>query len=277
MLDIEDVIHWLRDGEEWKAAEALSQCRFSHEEFIDWDMRMEVEMAGYIHAPVYDLKVEAPRRILKLISGELEHVAGTIEEAIRECAESIDLNVREVRWVPKFRADESSPSDPEIEAALAALDSDHVKTAWTKALNRRQIDPDGAITAAKILVESVCKHILSEAGVEYPSNPDITKLYHMVCEELRLSPEQYFDKNMKRVLGNCQAVVAGIAFMRNNLGDAHAREPGATFATPADAELAVNLAGAVATFLVRKCESQKEFTEQANRADAAIPGAINRS
>ncbi|MCH8240986.1 MAG: abortive infection family protein, partial [Planctomycetes bacterium] len=51
--------------------------------------------------------------------------------------------------------------------------------------------------------------------------------------------------------GNCQAVVGGIAFLRNNLGDAHSREPGAAKPTEADAELAVNVAGAMATFLVR--------------------------
>lgn len=261
MLDIEDVIQWFRDGEDWDAATVLSQCDFSYEELIDWDRRMEIEMAGYDYSEFYVLKIEAPRRILKLISSDLKPMADTIEGAIRECTQSINVIVQEIRWVPKLRTDASSPSDPEIEAAIASLDSDNVRTAWTKAMNRRQSDPDGAITAAKTLVESVCKHILSKAGVTYPTNPDITKLYHMVCEELRLSPDQYIDKNVKRVLGNCQAVVGGIAFIRNKLGDAHSREPGAASPTPADAELAVNLAGAVATFLARTWESQKEDTE----------------
>jgi hypothetical protein len=89
----------------------------------------------------------------------------------------------------------------------------------------------------------------------------------MVCEKFKLSPDQHIDKNIKRVLGNCQAVVGGIAFIRNNLGDAHSREPGSPATSNVDAELAVNLAGAVATYLVRTWEIQKGQTEQSDPAD----------
>jgi len=262
MLAIEDVIQWLREGEEWETASVLSECAFSHEEIVDGDLRLEIEMAGYEYRERYTLKIEAPRRILKGITGSLRSVQDTIEQAIRECTQTGDVSVEEIRWVPKLGSNVCSPSDPETEAVLATVDSDHVKTAWTKAVNRRQSDPDGAITAAKTLVENVCKHILSRTGVTYPPNPDITKLYHLVSEKLRLSPSQHIDKNIKAMLGNCQAVVGGIAFIRNNLGDAHSREPGAPAPTPAHAELAVNLAGAIVTFLVRAWENQKEDTEQ---------------
>jgi hypothetical protein len=257
MLDIEDVIHWLRECGNWQAADVLSQCEFTYD-FVDLAVRLD----GGADFEVYDLKIEAPGRILKRISGDLKPVIEMIEEAISECTQSLNVHIRGKYWVPKLRSDASSPSDPEIEATLATVDSDHVKRAWAKAMNRRQSDPDGAITSAETLVESVCKHILSRRGVTYPTNPDITKLCHMVCDELRLSPDQHVDKNIKRILGNCQAVVGGIAFIRNHLGDAHSREPGTAAPIPADAELAVNLAGALATFLVRTWEKQEEDSEQ---------------
>lgn len=48
---------------------------------------------------------------------------------------------------------------------LSSIDSERVKRLWTKALERRVSDPDGAITAARTLLESVCKHILDDRGV----------------------------------------------------------------------------------------------------------------
>ncbi len=273
MLAIEDVIQWLRDGEDWGAAEILAECDFKHEEVVDWERRMEIEMEGYEYRETYILKIEAPRRILKGISGDLKSVQGTIEGAINECTQTHDVDIQGIRWVPKLGNNTASPSDPETEAVLATVDSNHVKTAWAKAINRRQVDPDGAITAAKTLVESVCKHILANSDVRYPPNPDITKLYYLVSEELRLSPNQHIHKQVKAVLGNCQAVVGGIAFIRNNLGDAHSREPGTPSATPADAELAVNLAGALATFLVRTWETQKNTEPEDGRipSESALP------
>ena len=40
-----------------------------------------------------------------------------------------------------------------------------VAETWDKARARRQDDPEGAITAARSLLESVCKHILDELGI----------------------------------------------------------------------------------------------------------------
>lgn len=42
-------------------------------------------------------------------------------------------------------------------------------------------DPEGAITAARTLLETVCKHILDERGVDYEADADLPAL--------RASPE----------------------------------------------------------------------------------------
>ena len=245
-MDIEDVLHWLREGDEWEAADVLSQCCFTW----DWlDTGYPLHNGPEIE--IVQLNIRAPRRILDKCSSDLKDVIARIENAIRECSPPHHVHVSEICWIPRLQSDAESPSDSEIETVLSTLDSEHVREAWSKASGRRKNDPDGAITAAKTLIEPVCKHILSVANVRYPPNSDLTKLYRLVSKELELSPDQRVDKNMKRVLGNCQAVVGGIAFLRNNLGDAHSREPGAAKPTEADAELAVNVAGAMATFLVR--------------------------
>jgi hypothetical protein len=70
------------------------------------------------------------------------------------------------------------PSDLVVSEALDLIDAEHVRIAWTKALKRRSTDPVGAITMARTLLESVCKHILDEAGESDDETiPDLNKLY----------------------------------------------------------------------------------------------------
>ncbi len=252
-MDRQDVIHWLQEGEEWSAAELVSQCEFSYH-YVDTGFSLD----GSPDIDIVVLDIQTPRRILDRLSSELREQSGLIENAIQELARANHCYVRDINWIAKVGR-LTSPSDSEIEHTLARLDSEHVRTAWSKALNRRTSDPDGAITSAKTLVESVCKHILNSSAIPYQAGSDITTLYHLVAQQLNLSPNQYIDKNMKRILGSCQVVVSGIAFLRNQLGDAHAHETDGVSPTCADAELAINLAGAIATFLVKTWENKNTF------------------
>ena len=123
-------------------------------------------------------------------------------------------------------------------------------------------DPEGAITAARTLLETVCKHILDEKGIEYKGNKvDLPELYHLVSIELSLSPNLYTEDVFKQILGGCSVIVNGLSTLRNRLGDAHGQ--GKKSARPAarHAELAVNLAGSVALFLVDTWENQKPKTD----------------
>jgi hypothetical protein len=71
----------------------------------------------------------------------------------------------------------ATPSDPTISAALFKADSEHVREAWQKALERRDTDADGAITSARTLIEAVCKHILDETGTPYQDDWQLPQLY----------------------------------------------------------------------------------------------------
>lgn len=144
--------------------------------------------------------------------------------------------------------------DTSISETLTALNSDYVHEAWRDASVRRLDDPDGAITSARTLLETVCKHILDEMQVEYEDEVKLPKLYKLTAEALQLAPTQQTEPVLKQVLGGCTAVVEGIGAMRNALGDAH--EKGRVFIKPEarHAELAVNLAGASAIFLIETWE-----------------------
>jgi hypothetical protein len=143
-----------------------------------------------------------------------------------------------------------SPGVLPIGETLEAFDPDTVHAAWQKALDRRVADPEGAITAARTLLESVCKHILDDGGVEYPDDADLPKLWAMCAETLNLAPHQHQEKLFKAILGNCQSVVNSLGALRNKIGDAHGSGRRPVKPKPRHAELAVNLAGTMAAFLV---------------------------
>jgi hypothetical protein len=150
-----------------------------------------------------------------------------------------------------------SPSDQTSDAILSKVDAPHIAAAWQKALERRASDPSGAITAARTLIETVCKHILDEQKIAYNDAEELPKLYRLTAESLNLSPSQHTEQLFKQILGGCQTVVEGLGAMRNRHSDAHGSGRAAMRPAPRHAELAVNLAGTMATFLLATWEAKQ--------------------
>jgi hypothetical protein len=141
------------------------------------------------------------------------------------------------------------PADAAISGVLSTFDPDGVHRSWEKALGRRHGDPEGAITAARTLLEAVCKRILDEAGESYRDD-DLPKLYGKTAKVLNLSPSQHTEESFKAILGGCHTVVQNLGTLRNRMGDAHGQGRNPVRPAPRHAALAVNLAGSMATFLV---------------------------
>jgi hypothetical protein len=152
-----------------------------------------------------------------------------------------------------------APADNAISDALRSFDEEGVHSVWSKALERRASDPEGAITAARTLLETVCKHILDVRGIEYDSQKiELPALYKLASKELNLSPSQHTQEVFKQILGGCSGVVNGLGTLRNRLGDAHGQGKLPVRPAPRHAELAVNLSGSVALFLVATFQEQLE-------------------
>lgn len=105
-------------------------------------------------------------------------------------------------------------------------------------------------------LESVCKSILEECEGEIEGNPDLPKLYSKVSTYLNIAPNQHSETLLKRILGGCSSVVEGLGALRNELSDAHGKGKRHVKPAPRHAELAVNLAGAMATFIVATYEEK---------------------
>ena len=145
-----------------------------------------------------------------------------------------------------------APSDQDASEVLERFDAEGVHAVWTKALSRRTSDPEGAITMARTLLETVCKRILDESGKTYTDKEDMPKLYAMVAQELKLAPSQHTEEPIKATLGQRDRV----GERDRNASKPLLRQPRTRRKKkpvrphPRHASLAVNTAGAIATFLV---------------------------
>ena len=108
-------------------------------------------------------------------------------------------------------------------------------------------------------METVCKHVLDETQVTYDEHADLPKLYSLVASELNLSPSQHAERVFKQILGGCHAVVEGLGALRNKLSDAHGKGKAGVKPAPRHAELAVNLAGTMATFIIATWEARNSY------------------
>ncbi|CAJ0892554.1 hypothetical protein AMST5_04230 [freshwater sediment metagenome] len=152
-----------------------------------------------------------------------------------------------------------APGDQVVSTSLGSFDPEGVHAVWSKALERRNTDPEGAITMARTLLETVCKRILDQTpDASYSDKEDLPKLYAMVAKTLNLAPDQHSEEPIKAILGSTMALVNGIGTLRNRLSDSHGRGGKPVRPAPRHASLAVNLAGGVATFLVETFLARRE-------------------
>ncbi len=154
-----------------------------------------------------------------------------------------------------LKGDPIAPADATITSRLESLRAPTVEATWSKALARREDDPEGAITASVTLLEAVCKHLIEAKGLTWNEKAKLNKatlpqLYTECAKGLYLTPDPHMEESVKAILGNCQSVVAQLGRLRNVIGDAHGHGHGHRKPAPRYAELAVNLAGSLGAFLV---------------------------
>lgn len=202
-------------------------------------------------------------------------IAGLVPQFVRTCQDTgavwAFLKDQAAQWEPRrvfvreqFRPlidkleAASSPLAEAVSTALTVLNAESVSDAWAKALARREADPAGAITAARTLLEAVCKHVLEDenGSPEYGEADDLPKLYRAAAEKLNLAPSQHTEDAFRRILGGATSVVEGLGSLRNKVGDAHGQGRRPIKPAVRHAGLAVNMAGSMALFLIETVETR---------------------
>jgi len=184
-------------------------------------------------------------------------LASDLNEHLRADGYSLRI-VGEMSGLPVYGSGPMPPTDASVTQGLRGLGPDYICIAWEKALRRRATDPDGAITAARSLLESTLKHVLHEANVRYAAKDDLPKLYRKAADVLELAPDGQASELLRRIAGGCRTVVEGLGALRNRVSDAHGRAPDSVPIGPRHAELAVALAGALSLFLCQTWAEQRE-------------------
>ncbi len=176
----------------------------------------------------------------------------------------IDRNLKDL-----FKHIESNrrlPSEENISNFIDhGFDSDIIRCEWHRAIERISSDPEGAITLARTILESVCRHILDEKGIEYKyTKGNLHQLYNLTATELNIHPHQHAENAFKTILESGTTIVTRIGELRNKLGDAHGTSSESVKPSAYHAEFAVNLAGITALFLMKtyKTKEPKKFSKE---------------
>lgn len=151
-----------------------------------------------------------------------------------------------------------APTTPGIAAAKATFsgtDLSYVSQQITRMEGAVQNDPGLAIGTAKELIETCCKTILHERGVEFGAADDLPKLVKRTLKELRLAPADIPDEakavdTIRKLLSNLSTVASGIAELRNKYGTGHGKEAAHRGLSARHAKLAIGAASTLAVFLV---------------------------
>jgi len=117
-----------------------------------------------------------------------------------------------------------------------------------KASDRLKNDPQGAITSARTLLETVCRFILDGLDQRYATDGDLPKMYSQVADALGLSAGKSTSDINKRFFGSVHTIIQAVGELRNRIGDAHGRSGAELHASQSQAELAVSLAEAMTKF-----------------------------
>jgi hypothetical protein len=153
---------------------------------------------------------------------------------------------------------ETSPNDEIITGLFVKLNLGEINRQWKKALGRRLDDPEGAITASRTLIESICKLILEKRNINYKTDEPLQSLYSKTIKELNLSIDNVTDQDLKKLSGACNVIVDSLARLRNDLGDAHGNCGNKIMPEQWYADFCVNIAGALGAFLISAWNKQNE-------------------
>jgi hypothetical protein len=247
---------------DWGEARSLHDDVIQHTvRNYDWTNRELLEHLGlvdsskalffrFLEAAVHPTAVsdEVQRRRIEKINDHLRHDGYRLQRAARLSGSIV------------FKVEASalgSPADAAISGTLAQFEPEQVHARWEAALDRRSSDPAGAITLARTLLEDVCRWLLDDLKIPTPDQDDLPQLYRKLSKALQLAPDDHSEQVFKQILGSCQSVVESLGALRNKLGDAHSSGPRKSRPAPRHAELAVNLAGSMATFLVATSEARR--------------------
>lgn len=176
-----------------------------------------------------------------------------LRDAGYELVAKISVNGRSL-----YAAQRISPSTNghlnSLKGKFDQADSDYIVRQITRMESAVNDDPGLAIGTAKELIESVCKTILDERGIDDYDTLELPKLVKLTAKELKLTPPDISDSakaadSIKRLLSNLVTITNGVAELRNSYGTGHGKSAKTKGLGSRHARLAIGAASTLAVFL----------------------------
>jgi hypothetical protein len=164
--------------------------------------------------------------------------------------------------VKDWLATNERPAVTEYHGTELLSNPSDVKAAWEKVKSRLNSDPDGAITAAVSFLGTVMHNIHDaipwSKSESLSQGDDLPMAFKKLRKDLRLDADRTTNDALMQAGQGITSIISSLATIRNREGDAHGKAP---TRTPPDfhlAEMSVNLAGAIATYLTKEFQRQMD-------------------
>jgi hypothetical protein len=131
-----------------------------------------------------------------------------------------------------------------------SLDVEYARDAWARALDRRRDDPQGAIAAARTLLETACRRVLDGKSAQNPGADKLSRLYELAADNPSIVDGRPTEDSFKIILDGCRSIVRGLEAVEDRLAAADRPSENSTELSAAQRALIIDLAGAIATFLL---------------------------
>ena len=121
---------------------------------------------------------------------------------------------------------------------------------WVTAQGRLLTNPASAVTAARTMLETLLKTIISERGAEPDNSGSLSRLLRQAEDVLGFIRGQ--NQSEHQVLQGLTSVIEGVASISNSAGDRHGTVGGGSLDDPHLAVLCVNSCGTVGLSFINK-------------------------
>lgn len=139
----------------------------------------------------------------------------------------------------------AKPVLSEQKEKVTELKDDKIHTAWSKALNEAEYNPEGAVTLAIIMLENSCQNILERKGIINSSHFGLYGIYQETVKSLNLLRIASGDDSRQAILAGMSELVSGLDLLNDDITKAKQQN-----IEPEQARLIVNIAGSIATNLL---------------------------
>ncbi len=129
-------------------------------------------------------------------------------------------------------------------------DLESINIEFDRAVHNATSSPREAVSAASNILESTCKIIIEDDGLDMPAKQDLQSVWNVVRKHLGIDPSKIEDQDLQQILSGLIAVVKGIGALRTHASSAHGAGKPAYKLEPRHAHLAIHSAHTLCLFVL---------------------------